>query len=197
MGCKRATQIDQTQLRVNLRNLDETGRLHYFYHSPSSDLPVRDILDELGEGYKTEPHLEMNAENYCGKCMQPNIKGFLQSGEKYLFLATRCMRKESTHFRKLYVVGYLLKQHYELRRGRFYAVFGDTRLYKFDDAYPLHPPTANFRHFDRKLNHGKTIDILEYFDEKKDIFGKCLKEVRKLQKRLPLEVKRKQSKKCA
>lgn len=198
MGCKRGTQTEQTQLGINLHDLDETGRLHYFYHSPSSVFPVRDVLNEQGEGYKTEPYLEKQAENYCNSCMQSNIKSFLQSRERYLFLVTKCKNKKlSRHFRKLYVVGWLIKQKYEFRPGGFYAVSGRTKLYRFDDAYELPPPPDNFRHFKRVQNHRQTMDILDYFNGKTNIFGDSLNEVRNLQRRLPLATKKKQSKECA
>ena len=39
------------------RHLEERGRLHFFYHSPSSQLPIRDVLGEQGHNKKTEPHI--------------------------------------------------------------------------------------------------------------------------------------------
>ncbi|KKN43011.1 hypothetical protein LCGC14_0707370, partial [marine sediment metagenome] len=45
-------------------NLEDKGRLQYFFHSPSSELPIRDVLDEQKKGHKTEPHIEIGAENY-------------------------------------------------------------------------------------------------------------------------------------
>jgi hypothetical protein len=183
MGCKRHTASRIDDMRVNLHDLDETGRMHYFYHSPSSELPVRDVLDECHQGNKTEPYLERQAENYCQKCMQPNIRGFLRSCEKYLFLVTRCMRRKSRHFGKSCIVGYLVKKDYEFRPGGFYAVLGDMKLYSFDDAFPL-PAKRNFRHRRKILNERQTAQVLDHFDGARSIFHNCLKEVRKLTKRL-------------
>ena len=115
--------------------------------------------------------------------MQPNIRGFLQSREKYLFLVTRCMAPESNHSGKLYIVGYLVERDYELRPGGFHAVFGDMKLYSFDDAFPL-PAKRNFRHRRKILNERQTAQVLDHFDGARSIFHNCLKEVRKLTKRL-------------
>jgi hypothetical protein len=68
MSCCRKSHRATGSRDFHLTHLDETGRLHYFYHSPSSDLPIRDVLGEQGAGRKTEPHLERNAENYCCCC---------------------------------------------------------------------------------------------------------------------------------
>ena len=79
MRCRKKPHRATDLLDFHFTDLDETGRLHYFYHSPSSDLPIRDVLGEQGAGRKTEPYLERNAENYCRCCWQPNIVGFLKS----------------------------------------------------------------------------------------------------------------------
>jgi len=44
------------------------GMVQYFYHLPSSKLPIRDVLNEQGKGHKTEPHIEIGAENFCAEC---------------------------------------------------------------------------------------------------------------------------------
>lgn len=76
-------------------NLEEKGRLQYFFHSPSSKLPIRDVLNEQKRGYKTEPHIEIGAENYINRCYQSNnIMPFLKSKGKYLFLFTTCKAKD-------------------------------------------------------------------------------------------------------
>src|SRR5271165_6278609 len=88
--------------------LRQLGRLHFFYHSKDSPLPVRDVLNRHRQGNKTEPYLEKRAENYCQPCIQNNIRGFLKSKEKYLFLLTRHSGPGSDG--KRYVVGYLEKE---------------------------------------------------------------------------------------
>jgi hypothetical protein len=198
MGCKRTSLGMKHDLGINLHDLDETGRLHYFYHSPSSVLPIRDVLNELGHDYKTEPYLEKQAENYCCECMQPNIRGFLRSREKYLFLVTKCMRREIKYFGAHYIVGYLQKsktQGYEWRPGGFCAVRGDMRIYSFQDAYRLES-MANFRWSRRKKDERETGRILDHLADGRNILNNCLIELERLKRNLPKEERRKQAKKC-
>jgi hypothetical protein len=115
--------------------------------------------------------------------MQPNIRGFLKSREKYLFLVTRCTTRGPRQCGRLYIVGYLVKQDYEVRPGGFYAVLGDIKLYSFDDAYPL-SQTPNFRHCRRVLTERLTAHVLDHYVGARDTFRKCLKAIRKLNKRL-------------
>jgi hypothetical protein len=195
MGCKPASSATKDSLIVNQHDLDETGRLQYFYHSPASDLPVRDVLNQLGRGYKTEPHLEKRAENYCSGCLQQNIKRFLQNNEKYLFLVTRCMKRESRHFGEHYVVGYIRKRRHEYRPGGFYAVIGDTKIYAFHDAYLLRQ-MVNFRHHGRKVDRRTTSSMLDHFEGATNILDKCVAELELLKKRLPDEERKSQLKQC-
>lgn len=199
MGCKRTSPAKKDDLDINLHDLDETGRLHYFYHSPSSVLPIRDVLNELGHGYKTEPYLEKQAENYCCECMQPNIRGFLRSREKYLFLVTKCMRPDvEKHSRTHYIVGYLQKSKargYEWRPGGFFAVLGDMKIYSFQDAYRLES-MVNFRWSRRKKDERETARILDHLGDGRSILNNCLAELERLKRNLPEGERRKQGKKC-
>jgi len=40
------SQISNYSTNFRLKNLKEKGMLQYFYHSPSSELPIRDVLGE-------------------------------------------------------------------------------------------------------------------------------------------------------
>jgi hypothetical protein len=86
----------------------------------------------------------------------------------------------------MYIVGYIVKENY-LDRGCFYAVTGKTRLYSFDDAYPLRDLTSarNPRHVPKILSLGQTHRVLDAFAGKKDILKDCLKEIARLKKQLP------------
>lgn len=198
MGCKPPIPARNDDLTVNLHDLDDNGRLHYFYHSPSSNLPVRDVLNELSQGYKTEPHLEKNAENYCCECMQGNIRGFLRSREKYLFLVTRMQRTATKYYGARFIVGYIEKgtaRSHEWRRGGFYALVGATNIYSFCDAYPLASMT-NFRHYPRKVTERLTATILKHLSNGRNILDECLIELKRLKRNLPESEKRRQAEKC-
>ena len=185
MSCRKKSHRSDDSLEVNLTDLDETGRLHYFYHSPSSDLPVRDVLGEQHAGRKTEPHLETNAENYCCCCWQRNIVAFLKSSERYLFLFTKCARKESKHKDKRYIVGYIRKEQC-IDRGGFWAVAGKTKVYSFEDAFPLRKLShaRNARHVRRVLTKRQTECVLHSFTGKRNKLTACLEELSCLKERL-------------
>ena len=89
MACHPTHNGKGRALHPNFSDLEETGRLHFFYHSPSSQLPVRDVLDEQKHGYKTEPYIEKCAENYCLECYQDNIRGFCRAVKGTSFFSPR------------------------------------------------------------------------------------------------------------
>ena len=199
MGCRSKSVMspgaDFRLPRVRAGALDETGRLHFFYHSRDSDLPVRDVLGRHGKGRKKEPYLEKSAENYCLPCLQNNIRGFLKSNEKYLFLLTR--RSDCRDDKRRYVVGYLTKRR-GLRRAHLndkghiehhWAVQGPIILVSFDDAFPLmrlsglSKSAAALLRF-RRLNGEQTRHLLAHFKRGRNIFPDCLREVRRLNKKL-------------
>ena len=172
---------------IDPESLEETGRLHWFYHSPDSSLPIRDVLNRHGEGYKTEPYLEKSAENYCITCYPRNIRGFLNSNEKYLFLFTR--RSDPAGDRERYVVGFLVKENCLLRARddegeikQFLAVHGPIKLVSFDDAYLLKKLVATRIRGYKRLSKKQTAELLNHFRKKKNVFNACLEKLKRLKK---------------
>jgi hypothetical protein len=177
---------------VRLDALEETGRLHFFYHSPDSCLPVRDVLNRQRKGHKTEPYLEKSAENYCRPCIQSNIRGFLRSNEKYLFLLTK-RSKAADDDRQRYVVGFLTKRRC-LKRAEHLAVQGPIKLVEFAEAFPLKRLRGAHEGFARrgfkKLTKQQTGQLIRHFSKCHDIFPECLREVRRLKSRLAKDRRR-------
>lgn len=161
-------------MKPRLEDLTETGMVKYFFHSRLSSLPVRDVLNSQDRGFKTEPHIEKNAENYLNRCYQGNIKKFAESERKYLFLTT--MRRDvSVKKQRQYIVGYLEKEKVEKRNspegGTHLAIIGPTSLYAFDDAI-LVADIFDWRSFTRGhltgkpwVDERKTEQILEHFSK--------------------------------
>ena len=169
-----------------LTNLEEKGRLQFFYHSPSSELPVRDVLNEQGRDHKTEPHIEIGAENFINPCYQKNnIVPFLKSREKYLFLFTTCKsEKLKDYLNRRFIVGYIIKQKI-INCGDHYAVQGKTKLYTFEDAYPLEilfPSTYRNMRI-RKLSKEETRKVLNHFKTKRNILLECINEIKRLDRK--------------
>lgn len=167
--------------RFQTTDLADKGRLQFFYHSPVSELPVRDVTNEQNKGHKTEPYLELNAENYCNKCYQGNnIVPFAKSSERYLFLFTTCRNPDLDQNGERFIVGFLEKKQV-LDVDGHYAVQGPIELYGFENAYPLsklHPNPMDIRML--TLDRRKTNRVLEHFEGVRDIFNKCVEEVNRL-----------------
>jgi hypothetical protein len=192
MGCSSGKSASGRQRRrknrVNpdsfvMKGLENTGRLHFFYHSPLCSLPVRDVTGR----HKTEPHIEKCAENYCVQCLQQNIVGLLKSTAKYLFLFTRCKKRGLPFFGKRYVVGYIVKDRWLPRSHKnktHFAVQGRTKLVSFENGFPLaqlRPKTGRFLRF-AKLNRGETERLLQRFGKAPNILRQCVRAVGALQK---------------
>lgn len=162
--------------KFNFGDLKDKGRLHFFLHSPSSKLPIRDVLNQQNKGYKTEPHIEIGAENYIKSCYQSNIIHFLRSNEKYLFLFTTCKDKHHEYFNKKCIVGYILRKGY-INNRRLFAVRGDIFICSFDDSLPISLLDLS-RHIRVKcLDSGYTERILEHFKNKRNIVKQCVREI--------------------
>lgn len=169
--------------KVKQLSLLEKSRLQYFYHSPSSKLPIRDVLGEQNMGEKKEPHIEIGAENYWVGCFQRhNIIPFVKNNEKYLFLMTTCRRKELKEFYgKKYIVGYITKEIVGKHRSNYF-IKGKTFLYSFKDSIPI--KKLGYSKFTRvKLIDKKDANIiLQHFKNKKSILKDCINEIKRLDK---------------
>lgn len=169
-------------------DLEEKGRLQYFFHSPSSKLPIRDVLNEQKRGYKTEPHIEIGAENYINRCYQSNnILPFLKSKGKYLFLFTTCKAKDHKYYNRKCVVGFISKKKYlDILKKRsnksHYAVLGDTRIYSFNDSLPVNYLGYKEGIRVKKVDENETGIILTHFKSKMNILNNCIKEIKRLDK---------------
>ena len=162
----------------------ETGRLHFFYHCPCSQLPVRDVLGIQGHGRKTEPYIEKCAENYCQECVQKNIVGFLKSKEKCLFLFTTC--RNTSFYNKRFIVGYIRKDRARLRRGygrKWWSVQGIIKIVAFDEAYLLDRLVGGLHYKTlrrERLNQGQTARVFAKLGKGRNIVDKCKAEIKRL-----------------
>lgn len=182
------------ELEIPSKNFREKGRIQYFYHSPLSELPVRDVSNEQGEGHKSEPHIEIGAENYMAECYQPNIKKFVNSSERYLFLVTTCRNKEINEIfgknkTNQFIVGYIIKEKVLKINGYngYICVKGPTFIYSFEDSILVKDLFEwNFSRSQllsdskRIVDNWKTKQILEHFKGKDSILQDCVEEIKRL-----------------
>ncbi|MCF7865951.1 hypothetical protein K9L67_02070 [Candidatus Woesearchaeota archaeon] len=164
-------------------NKKHIGRMQYFYHSPSSKLPIRDVLNEQGEGFKTEPHIEISAENFLNPCFQPNINLMKENDEKYLFLVTTCQRPEFEVYHKKSVVGFIEQGSFginEINKYKFTHTIGLTKIVNFKDSILL--TDLGYKNNIRNLifDEERTNKILDELNNKENILEKCINEIIKL-----------------
>jgi hypothetical protein len=200
MACKTPTK-GKVQNKVkffNRKGLKEKGRVQYFYHSPSSELPIRDVLNEQREGHKKEPHIEIGAENYWVGCYQSNnIRPFINNEEKYLFLMTTCRNKNlKSFYGKKFIVGYISKEAFGKNRKDTFFVKGKTALFSFKDSIPIE--RLGYSKFTRTklIDEKDTNKILKHLRKKKNILLKCVKEIKKLDENNMTCARIKDRKKC-
>jgi len=172
-------------MSVTLKNLKERGMLQYFFHSPLSSLPVRDVRNDLKKGHKTEPHIEIGAENYLNCCYQQNIKSFLKNDAKYLFLFTMCKNTSLKYYGTQYIIGILEKEDWGMRDDKCWFVKGPTKIYNFKDSISVKNIFGkNLSRSDisthKWVDENLTRKLLEHFKEKDSILKDCIKEIQKL-----------------
>lgn len=160
----------------------------YFFSDPTSKLPIRDVNNLCKQGIKTEPHLEIGAENFIKECTQSKITNAIKEHLDYIFLITKCRCKDlKEFFNKQFIIGYINIQETILRETtsgkKFFAIRGDSKVVSYEDAISV----PNF--FGKNLNRGdlnKKIEATEanelkkYLDTKKDITQKWIDEIEKV-----------------
>lgn len=163
---------------VMLTGLEAKGRTQFFHHHPDYELPVRDFTYRR----KTEPYIEygyeqgrndnriIGAENFCNKCVPHAICSFLTAPEKFLFLVTN-PQVEGYHEKQ--IVGYLRKEDFE-DRGGWFAVIGEVRLYRFQDAYPSSALDKIIQRSEITVGSEKTEEILDHFAACEDVTMECV-----------------------
>ncbi len=97
------------------------------------------MIDSHSVGRKTEPHLEIGAENYIRRCWARNISRFIEENKKYLFLLTVCKNKDpgANYFGKPFIVGFIEKQtvgQFDANDENRKFVKGATKLFEFKDS---------------------------------------------------------------
>lgn len=167
------------------------GREQFFWHYARSTLPIRDITK------KTEPHIEIGAENYLRPCIQPNVKGFCHSMEKYMFLCTTCKNREvdeGQYFGKRLIVGYIKKGICKNMDGRL-AVIGDTYITPFDKELEYERLEFNRSRGMQRFGKEDVEKLLKLIHSHENIRIDCVKEIlkkereaRRIGQNIPIDV---------
>jgi len=83
------------------------GILIYLDTSPSSDLPVRDVLNEYGKGFKSEPNYDTNTYGFFG-CSNTKLNtSIIKSRRRYFFFGTQYSGALEPFKDKFLIIGYM------------------------------------------------------------------------------------------
>lgn len=175
MVCRRkSTKYRCKSEECVLDDLEEIGREQFFWHYPPSELPIRDITQ------KTEPHIEVGAENYLRSCLQPNVRGFCRSQEKYLFLCTTCKNRKvgkGCFVGKRFVIGYITKGNC-LKLGYRWAAIGEAYIVPFDKKLSYDSLGFNRRRGMQKFDTVKAKRLVRLIHSHRNIIKDCIKEMK-------------------
>ena len=173
---------------VDTSKLAQKGRVQSVISSRDSDWAIRNVSDGRS-GNKTEPHIEAGvgiiAENLFKYCYQVNIKSFIESDERYLFLLTVCKNKHypAKHLKRV-ISGYIDKRGYgyqtDEKEEKRWFVFGTPFVVGFSNSIPVE--TLGFNPYIRVqlVDEDRTAKILDNFAHLPNGVGHYINEIQRL-----------------
>lgn len=162
-----------------------SGFFQYYFSDRFSTLPIRDVNNTCGQGFKTEPHLEIGAENYIKKCTQSKITSAIKNHLLSMFLVTKCRNKElKEFFDKQFIVGFIRIQDIIQRTNKkgenFFAVMGKPKIVSYKDAIcvpDLYGKNLDRGDLNKKLTDEEVMSFLNHLDKKEDITPQWIEEI--------------------
>jgi hypothetical protein len=85
---------------------ERAGKLCRFLCSHSSTLPIRDVLNEHGDGKKWEPHYEDGTYNTCAGCNQRGLASAVNKGLSHILFVTRYFGLEPAFRDRYFITGF-------------------------------------------------------------------------------------------
>lgn len=180
------------------------GMVIYFESSPSSKLPVRDVLNENGKGKQYEPSCETSTYG-LERCVDPRTRNsFVKKRKGYLLFLTTYQGKNEEYKNRDFIIGYYrIMQSADVRKHHLrnyddemcpevdycYALrAGEFKFVAIEDGFELNSEKLKSWGYKGKIakqlkmafNEQKVTEILEHFSSKKDITGECIEEIEKL-----------------
>lgn len=160
--------------------MQERGYLQFYYHSKEVPLPVRDVTNTQGAGWKTEPCIERKAENYCSDCYQTNVNSFAGQDRRYMFLYTTCRHDGIPQDGDRFISAFIEKERVLRIDGRT-VVQGPMKIVPFSDACPLEEVAPRNLRGAKKLDREQTRRVMEYLDDAPNIYEECVEVVEELE----------------
>jgi hypothetical protein len=182
-----------------------TGMVVFYASDPISEIPIREIPEEINSDMLPEPHYETRSYGFYG-CIRPKIRGvFAKSKIRYLFFLTKYVGAKDDFKGKLIITGYfrIFKtaevQKFHLRYLQESACMemdscialraDDVRFVSLSDAFIVDEDKLKAWGYNAKvtrqlriiLDEEKTTQILEYLKSKPDQTDKYIIETKRLQ----------------
>src|SRR4030042_6284635 len=90
----------------NYNPTEKVGKLCYQYCSEQSVLPIRDLLNDHNQGFKTEPNYETASYNWCANCNQPSVQATVKEGLSHILFITKYTGQKREYLGRYFIVGY-------------------------------------------------------------------------------------------
>ena len=183
----------------------ETGMIVYYASDPVSEVPIREIPEELESPVQPEPHYESGTFGLYG-CVHPKIrKAFYKEHNRHLFFVTKYVGTDEDYRDKVLLTGYyrIVKtadaKKFHLRYCPEYGCIdsedcvalraGEVKFLSTEDAMVITDEVLKEWNFNQKLtrqsriilNQEQTAKLVEYFKSKDNSLEDYLYETKRLQ----------------
>jgi hypothetical protein len=160
------------------------GKLCYHYCSKQSHLPIRDVLNDHGEGPKKEPNYETATYNWCARCNRRSVHAAIRHGLSHILFITKYTGVETIGecHKGCFIVGYYKIGQFtkvpDEKYGWRYAIkASDMRFVPIKHAYRW--TVRNLRYATQRVQ-GRFLDKILVQLKKHDVAKKYCREVKRL-----------------
>jgi len=168
------------------------GKLVYFLCTESSPLPIRDVLNDQGQGLKLEPNYETGTYNFCRFCNHPSVVAAIRHGYRYLLFVTRYRGLDPRFRGQYYVVGYYELEGWTGLGTRKAVKAKRLKLVRIEDALHVTPQICrrwgttygNLRWLTQVLRGEELEEALNHLQRAPDATSEYIREVKRLSDQL-------------
>jgi len=173
-------------------SVSDVGKLVYFLCTESSVLPIRDVLNDQGQGLKLEPNYETATYNFCRFCNHPSVLAAIRHGYRYLLFVTRYKGLDPRFWGQYYVVGYYDLDGWVELGTRKAVKAKRLRFVRIHDAFHVTPEICrkwgttygNLRWLTQVLRGENLVEVLSHLRRAPGATSQYVSEVRNLLRQL-------------
>jgi len=171
---------------------NHVGKLVYFLCTESSVLPIRDVLNDQGQGPKLEPNYETGTYNFCRSCNHPSVVATIRHGYHFLLFVTRYWGLDRRFRGQYYLVGYYDLEAWTELGTRKAVKAKRLKFVKIEDAFHVTPEICrkwetsygNLRWLTQVLRGEKLEEVLNHLQRAPDATCEYIREVKNLSDQL-------------